>query len=162
MRYSGNPLVSSPSWEEAALGSFRRKAGFGEGMQRGFALDDAVAFRRMMLELYQGRCAVTGRAPAEAGASEALDVFLLQPLGHGGVMRPGNALVVEAAVASLLGKGLVWISDDYRAYAPFPEVIGAAGEPGDQKGRPLCLPKDVALWPERTMIAYHRSLFRAQ
>lgn len=144
------------------MGSFRRHGGFGEGMQRGFALDDAVAFRRLMLDLYQCRCAVTGQSPASGEGSDTLEVFLFQPLGHGGVMRPGNALVVEAAVASLLGKGLVWISDDYHAYAPYPEIIGAAGQPADQCGRPLSLPEDIALWPERSMIAYHRSLFRAQ
>lgn len=135
---------------------------FDEGVQRGFALDDALAFRRLMLDIYGQRCAVTGHGhPGDAGA-EGLEVFLLQPLEHGGMMTSANAIVVEAAVASLLGKGLILISDDFLAYTPHPELVGARREPGELHGQPLTLPDNVSLWPERAMIGYHRSLFRAQ
>ncbi|MHA6297202.1 hypothetical protein [Devosia sp. CAU 1758] len=136
------------------------RAGFDEGFQRGFALDDAVAFRGFMLGLYDERCAVTGRAVDADG--ESLELFLFQPLSHGGTMSTGNAMVVEAAVASLLGKGLIFISDDFLAYTPHPEIIGAPSDPERSRGRRLWLPEEVSLWPERSMIGYHRSLFRAQ
>lgn len=139
-----------------------RRAGFDEGIQRGFALDDAVAFQRMMLDVYGSRCAVTGRTLSADPPIEGLEVFLFQPLGHGGAMTTANAVVVEPAVASLLSKGLILVTEDFLAYTPHPEIIGAANEPGVLRGRPLNLPDDVAMWPERAMINYHRSLFRAQ
>ncbi len=138
------------------------RAGFEESFQSGFALEDAVAFRGLMLGLYGERCAVTGRAAGAEGSGEGLEVFLFQPLGHGGAMSTGNAMVVEAAVASLLTKGLIFISDDFLAYTPHPEIIGAPSDPERMRGRRLWLPEDVSLWPERSMIGYHRSLFRAQ
>ena len=132
--------------------------GLEEGVQRSFALDDPIAFRRLMLELYGDRCAVTG----SDSAGEALEVFLFQPLGHDGPLTTGNAMVVEQAVASLLRRGLILISDDYLAFTPHPEVIGLPSDPDTLRGRNLFLPDDAALWPERSMLAYHRSLFRAQ
>lgn len=144
------------------MGSDKRDSGFGEGVQRSFALDDAAIFRRLMLGLYGGRCAVTGQCPPQRSAEDALEVFLFQPLCHGGVMTSGNALVVEPAVASLLGKGLILVSDDYFAFAPHPEIVGAAKASEARCGRPLFLPDEVGQWPDRAMLAYHRSLFRAQ
>jgi hypothetical protein len=154
--------VSFHNNEDQDLAGNHHRAGFEDGVQRGFALDDAVAFRALMLELYRERCAVTGRAAGADGSDEGLEVFMLQPLDHGGLMTPGNAIVVEPAVASLLGKGLIFISDDFLAYTPHPEIIGAASDPDSLQGRPLWLPADIALWPERSMLGYHRSLFRAQ
>ena len=134
--------------------------GFGEGVQRAFALDDAPAFRRMMLGLYGARCALMGEIMGSR-AEDGLDVFLFQPLAHGGVMTTGNAIVVDTAVASLLGKGLILINDDYEAFLPHPEVVGADLRDA-VSARTLRLPGNVALWPDRAMLSYHRSLFRAQ
>ena len=131
-------------------------SGFGEGGQSAFALDDAVAFRRLVLDLYGHRCAVTGHE------DEGLDVFLFQPLEHGGTLVVGNALAVEPAVASLLAQGLLLISDDFVAFAPHPEVIGLESNADTVRGHRIRLPEAVSMWPDRTMLAYHRSLFRAQ
>ena len=141
------------------MSSRNRQAAFGEGVQRDFVLDDAMAFQQLMLGLYGHRCAVTGRR----ADVEALEVFLFQPFDHGGMMVPSNSLVVEPAVASLLARGLILISDEYRAYTPHPEIVGVA-RPAEEPaaGRALMLPEDVAMWPEKAMIGYHRSLFRAQ
>lgn len=134
--------------------------GFGEGIQRGFALDDAVMFRTMMLDIYGNRCAITGGALSPA-AQDGLEVFLFQPLSHGGAMTPGNALVVDLAVASLLDRGEVLIGDDYTAYIPHPELIDPALGAIVQVRRPLTLPENVSLWPDRSLLAYRRSLYDA-
>lgn len=139
-----------------------RSYGFHEGVQRGFALDDAVAFRRLMLDIYGNRCAVTGKVFPPDEAANELEVFLFQPLGHGGPMAPGNAIVVEAVVAGLLEKGHILVNDAYCAYTAHPEIVPDMVEPGDAKGRNMALPDNVSLWPELTMVGYHRSLFRAQ
>jgi hypothetical protein len=135
--------------------------GFGEGVQRGFALDDAAAFRQLMLDIYGGRCAVTDGALG-TGDDDSLEVFLFQPLEHGGAMAPGNALVVDRAAASLLRRGVVLVDDDYVTFLPHPEHLAPGTEAKPIPGRMLALPDNVSLWPERNMLAYHRSLFSAQ
>ena len=139
-----------------------RSAGFAEGVQRNFALDDAVAFRSLMLEIYGYRCAVTGMAYASDLADGYLEVFLFQPLSDGGPMTPGNAVVIEEVVAGLLDKGHLLISDDYRAYTSHPEIVSEPVEAGDVQGRTMVLPDNLSLWPRRDLVSYHRSLFRAQ
>lgn len=134
----------------------------GELPQAGFALADAVAFRRFMLDIYGYRCAITGRVHAEDEAEEGLDVFLLQPLAHGGALQPGNAVVVETAAARLLEGGLVQIGDDFLVYLPDPERSDLDADMAERLGRPLSLPESPSLWPDRAMLAYRRSLSRGQ
>jgi hypothetical protein len=135
--------------------------GFGEGVQRSFALDDASAFRQLMLDIYGSRCAVTDGALGP-GDDDSLEVFLFQPLEHGGAMSPSNAVVVDRAAAGLLRRGIVLVDDDYVTFLPHPEYLEAGVDAKPLPGRRLALPDNVSLWPERTMLAYHRSLFRAQ
>ena len=135
--------------------------GFGEGVQRSFAMDDAVAFRRLMLDIYGGRCAVTDGALGPVG-DDSLEVFLFQPLEHGGAMTTSNAVVVDRAAAGLLRRGVVLVDDDYFTFLPHPEHLAPGAEAKPLPGRMLALPDNVSLWPDRTMLAYHRSLFRAQ
>jgi len=139
-----------------------RSVGFAEGLQRGFALDDAVPFRQLMLEIYDYRCAVTGKSYAGDGAEDHLEVFLFQPLEHGGHMVPGNAVVVDTVVAGLLAKGHLLVSDTYRAYTSHPEIVSEPVEASDALGRNMMLPVNVSLWPQPALVGYHRSLFRAQ
>lgn len=131
--------------------------GFAERAQRDLVLEDLSAFRRMMISLYSGRCAVTGHQPGD----ENLEIFLFLPPEHGGELSPKNALLVEQAAASLLCRGLILISDDYMAFTPHPEIIGVLSDP-PCAGRHLTLPDDASLWPDKALMSYHRSLFRAQ
>ena len=144
------------------MAEHRRQGGFGEGIQRGFALDDAVAFRQLMLDIYSRRCAITGQVYSGDMTEDGLEVFLLQPLDHGGQLRPANAIVVETAAARLLAQGIIFVSDDFLAYTPHPELAAPDAMDTNLQGRPLSLPDNVALWPDRAMLAYHRSMFRAQ
>lgn len=122
--------------------------GFGEGFQSGFQLDDAAAFTRLMFELYDWRCAITGERfpPGEELLHPSLEVFLFIPLGVGGLLSFHNAIVVEHAAARLLYRGLVVISDDY---CP---VVVESGKVGPR----LHLPTDKAFWPACTALQFHR------
>ena len=135
--------------------------GFGEGAQRSFVLDDAMAFRRLMLDIYDGRCAMTDGALG-TGDDDSLEVFLFQPLEHGGALTSSNAVVVDRAAASLLRRGVVLVDDDYVTFLPHPEQLAPGVEAKPLLGRRLTLPENVSLWPDRAMLAYHRSLFQAQ
>lgn len=133
--------------------------GFGEAAQAFF---DHSAIERLADELisnYGLRCAVSG-----ARLTQELEptVFFLQPLDHHGEIHRGNALLVERASASLLQSGIVLISDDYEAFIARPDLVDPGMLATVQQRQRLYLPENVDFWPSRAMIAYHRSLFRAQ
>jgi hypothetical protein len=138
--------------------------GFGEMMQRGFALDDQVAFMQSALGVYGHRCAVTGRifSPSDSAVHPDLTVFLFQPLEHGGTLSLGNALVVDIGAAGLLAKGVVLIDDHYRSFIAQPDLVDGGTEASGTADRPLILPEDPIHWPTRNALAYHRSMFRIQ
>lgn len=141
-----------------------RQRGFRERFQQGFTPADPVAFARLMLDQYGNRCALMGAKhdATEDGLHPILTIFLFQPLSHQGALEPSNAIVVELAVASLLERGLVLIDDQYEAYLPQSEEASDAGADATAGRRQLHLPEDRAFWPDRAMLAYHRSLFNAQ
>jgi hypothetical protein len=138
--------------------------GFGEMVQRGFALDDHVGFMQSALAVYRHRCAITGRIfpPSETAVHPDLTVFLFQHMEHGGALSLGNSLVVDIGAAGLLGKGVLMIDDDYRSFVARPDLFdpGASSPASDE--RPLFLPDDPIYWPTRNALAYHRSMFRIQ
>ncbi|WIY51983.1 hypothetical protein O9Z70_10875 [Devosia sp. YIM 151766] len=137
--------------------------GFDERFGRPIAADEHVVFATSLLGLYGHRCAVTGRAfaPADILPHPDLDVMLFQPLSHRGLLVPGNALVVEIGAADLLRRGVLMINDDYEAYIARPELLDPPGNVPPPP-RKLRLPADPALWPDRSALAYHRSLFQVQ
>ncbi|MFD1254046.1 hypothetical protein DEVEQU_02673 [Devosia equisanguinis] len=128
--------------------------GFGEGFQSGFALDDATAFTRLMFELYEYRCAVTGEqfAPSAQLPHPELEIFLFLPLAAGGALSFGNATVVEGAVKGLMAKGLVVVDDNYW-------VLGKDGARWT-RGQMLWRHADRAFWPDRALMARHREYFQ--
>lgn len=125
--------------------------GLGEDFQRGFVLEDATSFTRLMLELYQHRCCISKRQfePVATLPHPDLDIYLLQPLNEGGELSFGNALVVERAVARLLGLGEILIVDDYRMVRG--NGVGCR--------EPLLLHHDRAFWPSRAALDYHLRRF---
>lgn len=126
-----------------------RASGFDEGFQRGFALDDATSFAGLMLEIYDYRCALTGRqfAPVDPLPHPDLDIYLLQPLAEGGELSFGNALVVERSVARLLDEGQLYIDDAYRIHE----------RSGNETGKTLWRHADRAFWPSPIALAAHRA-----
>src|SRR5690606_26774704 len=103
-----------------------------------------------MFELYDWRCAIAARRfpPGDDLLDPALEVFLFEPLGVGGLLSFHNAIVVEHAAARLLYRGLVVINDDY---CP---VVVQTGEVGPR----LHLPSDKAFWPARAALQFHREI----
>ncbi len=138
--------------------------GFAEIYQSGFDTDAPVVFTESALLAYDHRCAITGRKfePSGSAVHPDLTVFLFQPLAHGGRWDFGNAVVVDIAAASLLGKGILLVDDDYQAFIAQPVMLDPSATGPASGERPLVLPQDPGIWPTRQALAYHRSLFRVQ
>jgi hypothetical protein len=121
---------------------------FDEGFQRGFALDDATSFTRLMLEIYENRCAFTRRQfpPADALPHPDLDIYLLQPLADGGELSFHNALVVERPVSRLLDEGQLWIDVDLAIHDVSGKIHGSIWRHADR-----------AFWPSLEALAQHRT-----
>lgn len=119
-----------------------------EGFQRGFVLDDRISFARLMLELSEYRCAVTGHtfSPAATLPHPDLEVYLFRKPTEGGELAFANALVVTSTVASLLDKGALYIDDHYRV------VDRTTGIAGNRIHRH----SDRSFWPTLEAIRFHR------
>lgn len=134
-------------------------SGFGEAAQAFFDHSQIERLADELIRLYGQRCAMSG-----ALLTQELEptVFFFQPLHHFGEIHRANAILVEKASASLLQSGIVLISDDYEAFIARPDLVDPNKVGGLDQRKRLYLPDNVDFWPSRVMIAYHRSLFRAQ
>lgn len=135
-------------------------SGFGEAAQPFFDYSEITHLAKRMMALYHCRCALSGAALSDRQFEPI--VFFLQPLEHGGRIDPENALLVERASGRLLQSGIVLMSDEYEAYIARPDLLENTAGAGLEEGRKLFLPDSAEFWPSKAMIAYHRSLFRAQ
>jgi hypothetical protein len=134
-------------------------SGFGEAAQAFFDYSKIERLGDELMRQYGRRCAISG-----ATLTQDLEptVFFFQPLDHFGEIHRGNAVLVERACGGLLQSGIVLISDAYEAFIARPDLVDSSKLKGLDQPRRLYLPDNIDFWPSRTMIAYHRSLFRAQ
>jgi predicted restriction endonuclease len=119
-----------------------------EGFSGGFVLDDATSFTRLMLELYDYCCAISGEefAPTKTLPHPELDVYLFRTLEEGGELSFANAIVVKSQMLSLLDKGALFIDAHYRVVEAATEIVGTR----------IHRHPDRVFWPSLEAIAFHR------
>lgn len=108
-------------------------------------------FRERLLLAYDGRCAITGCATAEA-----LQAAHIEPYDGRATNKTSNGLLLRADLHTLFDKGLLWISAD--------NSVGLANEVKDRayrrlSGRTLRLPKRSADRPSTAALRKHRQEF---
>lgn len=135
-------------------------SGFGEAAQAVFDYTEIATLANRLMEQYRFRCAVSGADISNKNLEPT--VFFLQPLEHGGRIHPENAVLVERASGRLLQSGLVLISDAFETFIARADLMDSSARSLPNGGRKLFLPDSAEFWPSTAMIAYHRSLFRAQ
>ncbi len=116
------------------------------------------AFRRVVLEAYDYRCAATGTRiilPDEL-ASVMVEAAHIEPVAEGGNDDPRNGLALRPDIH--------WAMDRY-AIAPTPEYTWKVSPRIDRRllenqllagldGTPLILPREKRLWPAREYLAW--------
>lgn len=110
------------------------------------------AFRVMVTDIYQRRCAITRERTLPA-----LDAAHIRPYGDGGVHEANNGLLLRRDIHSLLDAGYVTVTPDYHF-----EVSGRIREEFENgrdyyalHGRLISLPEEVGKRPDVKALAWH-------
>lgn len=117
-------------------------------MREAIVREGQPAFRRHLLRVYEGQCAVT-----ECAIPELLEAAHLRPYAGFWHSRACYGLLLRTDIHTLFDKGLLWIDNDYRVcLAP----VIMRSEYHNLQGKALRLPVSFADWPLKEHIAWHR------
>jgi putative restriction endonuclease len=110
------------------------------------------AFRVLVTDIYQRRCAIT-----QERTLPALEAAHIRPYGDGGEHEPSNGLLLRRDIHSLFDAGYVTVTPDLRF-----EVSRRIREEFDNgrhyyalHGQSIEPPKDVVLRPDARVLAWH-------
>lgn len=106
------------------------------------------AFRRKLIEAYDGRCAVTG-----CSIQVLLEAAHITPYAGSWHTRAQHGLLLKTDIHTLFDRGLLWIDDELKIRIS-EQLTGA--EYAELDGRYLRLPKDKKDWPLITHLQNHR------
>ena len=117
------------------------------------------AFRVLVTDLYDRRCAVTGEKTLPV-----LQAAHIMPVSRGGQHRADNGVLFRSDIHTLFDLGYVTVTPDYRF-----EVSGALKERYsngrvyyDLSGRDLRAPNRIEALPAREFLEWHRdAIFRS-
>ena len=114
------------------------------------------AFRRAVLNAYDGRCAVTGWKLVNGGGRLEAEAAHIRPVEHGGPDSVRNGLALSGTAHWMFDRGLIGLSDDLDIM-----VSRQVNDPGsvqgiiNQSGRAL-MPARDAERPHPQFLAWHR------
>jgi len=110
------------------------------------------AFRILVTDIYQRRCAVTRERTLPA-----LDAAHIRPYADGGAHEAQNGLLLRRDVHSLFDAGYVTVTPAFRF-----EVSGRIKEEFENgrdyyalHGRPVCMPPEFAQHPDTGALRWH-------
>lgn len=109
-------------------------------------------FRSMLVEAYDGKCAVTG-----SNATAVLEAAHIEPYRGTHTNRIDNGLLLRSDIHTLFDLGLVWLTADYLLVVA-PSLKGSDYEAFD--GLPLRLPTIKAHLPNPAHLMKHAQLAR--
>ncbi len=105
-------------------------------------------FRRKLIAVYGGRCAMSG-----CDFSEALEACHIVPHSGPSSHRVVNGLLLRADLHTLFDRGWIGVDPDTSLIIVHPELVGTAY--GELAGRPLRLPAKESLRPSRDALLLH-------
>lgn len=109
-----------------------------------------AAFRRSLMRVYEGRCAVTGSTVEPLLEAAHIRAYLGPETNH-----VTNGLLLRADIHTLFDLGLIWIDEDMRIVAA-DRLTGT--DYASLSGRKLMLPQVVACQPSGLAIGWHREI----
>jgi putative restriction endonuclease len=115
------------------------------------------AFRVLVTDVYQRRCAVTGERTLPA-----LEAAHIRPYGDGGSHEASNGLLLRRDIHSLFDAGYVTVTPDHRFEVS--RRIKEEFENGKHyyalHGQEISVPADLRLRPDPAALQWHNELFR--
>ncbi|MFE1169116.1 HNH endonuclease [Nocardiopsis sp. NPDC058789] len=111
------------------------------------------AFKLVLLDSYEGRCAVTG-----VDVAPTLEAAHIHPVSAGGLHRLDNGLLLRADIHKLFDSGYLGISPQFKVrVSPALASHSAAGEYyASLAGRDISLPPRKADRPSRDALGWHQ------
>jgi hypothetical protein len=107
-------------------------------------------FRERLLEVYEGRCAVTG-----CGGTEALEAAHIVPYYGPASNSPGNGLLLRADIHTLFDLGLISVDTSEMRVLVSPTIADSSYRA--LGGKPLRPPRDEACGPSLSALDQHRT-----
>jgi len=108
-------------------------------------------FRKELLEIYGGKCAVTG-----CSAAAVLEAAHIQPFAESGSTNPENGILLRADLHTLFDLRLIAIDSAGWNLLVHRSLKGT--EYWNLRGLPIALPARMAVWPDVVAIDNHRRL----
>ena len=133
-------LFNEPSDHEA---DFRLRA-----LREAVVREGQPAFRRKLIEAYEGKCAITG-----CSVQVLLEAAHITPYAGAWHTRAQHGLLLKTDIHTLFDRGLLWIDTDLKIRI---SKQLAETEYAELDGRRLSLPKNERDWPLKTHLSNHR------
>ena len=120
-----------------------------------------AAFRKSVVQAYEGRCAVTGLRIVNGGGRAEVQAAHVWPVAEGGPDIVQNGIALSSTCHWLFDRHLICLTDSYRLLVSHNKVPEQLRSLFTTQGDRIHLPRDERLWPEREYIARHRERFGA-
>ena len=113
-------------------------------------------FRRLVLEAYDSRCAITGLKLINGGGRAEVEAAHIKPVGSHGPDTVRNGIALSGTVHWMFDRGLVSLSDEYDVL-----VSRQANDPDQiwslvNRTKKAILPENAAHYPHPKYLQWHR------
>ena len=120
-----------------------------------------AAFRKSVVQAYEGRCAVTGLRIINGGGRVEVQAAHILPVAEGGPDIIQNGIALSSTCHWLFDRHLICLTDSYRLLVSHNNVPEQLRNLFRTQGNHIHLPKNERLWPKREYMARHRERFGA-
>jgi len=118
-----------------------------------------AAFRRAVIDAYNGRCAVTGLRIINGGGKAEAQAAHIWAVADGGPDVVQNGIALSATVHWLFDRHLISLTDDLGLLVSHNKVPGELRSLFARQLDRIRLPVDRRSWPNPTYVARHRERF---
>ncbi|MFT8246454.1 HNH endonuclease [Roseomonas sp. BN140053] len=118
-----------------------------------------AAFRKSVVDAYDGRCAVTGLRLINGGGKAEAQAAHILPVAAGGPDVVQNGIALSATVHWLFDRHLISLTDELGLLVSHNRVPSELRSLFQQQMERVHLPKDRNLWPHPQYIQRHREQF---
>lgn len=120
-----------------------------------------AAFRRSVVDAYDGRCAVTRLRIINGGGKAEAQAAHIWSVADGGPDVVQNGLALSATFHWLFDRHLISLTDDYGLLVSHNKIPSELRSLFAQQMNRIHLPDDPKLWPHAKYISHHREKFVA-
>jgi len=118
-----------------------------------------AAFRRQVIDAYDGRCAVTGLRLINGGGKAEAQAAHIWSVADGGPDVVQNGIALSATVHWLFDRHLISLTDDLGLLVSHNRVPGELRELFSHQMERILLPADPALHPHLAYVRRHRERY---